>query len=136
MELNQFLLQNGADPHRTGIEHGNVLHANALQTSRWNDNNIGVLSLFLQLGVNVNQEGGSFGTPLQAAAYEGMPVSMVADKVKVAIDNPVTYPLPIKQSKNFRKSRSFIRIQYPRGLDSDDLSFVQSQGLALGFVKL
>lgn len=64
-----------------------------------------------------------------------MPISMVADKGKVAIDDPVTYPLPIKQSNYFRKSRSSIRFQYPQGLHNYSPSFVQGHHLALGLVE-
>jgi len=70
MKLVQFLLLNAADPHQSSPEHGSVLHANAISKDA-KYNNIGVFCLFLRLGVDVNQEGGSFGTPLQAAAYHG-----------------------------------------------------------------
>ncbi len=68
MNLAQVLLQNAADPHQSSPEHGSVLHANAI-SKQANDNNIGVFCLFLRLGVDVNQEGGFSGTPLQAAAF-------------------------------------------------------------------
>jgi ankyrin repeat protein len=68
MKLVQFLLQNAADPHQSSPEHGSVLHANAI-SKQANDNNMGVFCLFLRLGVDVNQEGGFFGTALQAAAF-------------------------------------------------------------------
>ncbi len=48
-----------------------MLHASALPIFNVGDNNTEVLSLFLRLGVNVNEEGGSFGTPLQVAANNG-----------------------------------------------------------------
>jgi ankyrin repeat protein len=70
MKLIQALLQNAADPHQHSPEHGSVLHANAILL-QLDDRNLAVFCLFLRLGVNVNHEGGSLVTPLQAAAYTG-----------------------------------------------------------------
>jgi len=47
-----------------------VFLANAILL-QLHDRNPAVFCLFLQLWVNVNNEGGSLGTPLQAAAYTG-----------------------------------------------------------------
>ncbi len=68
MKLIQALLQNAADSHQHSPEHKSVLHANAILL-QLNDRNLAIFCLFLRLGVNVNHEGESLVTPLQAATY-------------------------------------------------------------------